>query len=260
MVEATLRLLRFGLERTAAQWFVLLSGEHWPVVDLEEWERATAESGVDAVVDADPLPSRLRFGRDPDEVNQYLARSTHRWVTFRAPKSERAHEAVGGLMKLSRLTHPVFKLEFAHRRGSWVLGLPRRRRPLDNWTFYRGSQWIVVNRRAAATILDADPAVTEWFSSSWIPDESYIQTLMHHRAHGLQVRNAPTTFVLTTPTRPTPDWMRLGLQDLPAVWDSGAPFARKVDPGERPEVLLAIDEAVDQSRVVSRADTHRSPG
>jgi Core-2/I-Branching enzyme len=258
MVEATLRLLRFGVEHTTAEWFVLLSGEHWPILDLGDWETTTARSGMDAIVQADPLPSRLRFGRDTGQGSELLARATQRWFVFAAPRSEHVHRAVGALTKLSRFVHPVFTLEFAHRRRSWVLGLPRRRRSVGRTTLYRGSQWIALNREAAETVLDADPSVAEWFSKSWIPDETYLQTLLHQAA-GLVVDNAPTTFVLSTPERPSPGWMRLAAEDLPAAWASGAPFARKVDPIERPEVLHAIDQAVDQSRIVSPADTRRSP-
>jgi hypothetical protein len=159
------------------------------------------------------------------------------------------------LMKVSCHTHPVVKLEYVHRRGSWVLGLPRPKGPLHGWTFFRGSQWILLNRRAAQSVLRADPAVPAWFRRSWIPDETYFQTLLH-KEEGLVVRNEPVTYVLETPQRPTQGWMRLGMEDLPAMWASGAPFARKVDPVERPEVLNAIDEVVDRARSVAR----RGPG
>jgi len=244
MVDATLRLLRFALEELDADWFVLLSGEHRPIVDLEGWERSTAQSGLDAFVAADQLSSRLRFGRADPVANQYLARAQHRWVTFPRPRSELVHRAIGALMKVSCSLHPIAKLEYAHRREAWALGIRRRRGSMRGQTFFRGSQWMVLGRRAAEAALDVDPGLSNWFKESWIPDETYFHTVLRSTP-GLVLSNQPVTFVLDTPARPTRGWMRLGLQDLPAVWASGAPFARKVDPSASPEVLTAIDRAVD---------------
>ena len=42
--------------------------------------------------------------------------------------------------------------------------------------------------------------------------------------------------------------MLLKPEDLPAVWNSGAAFARKVDPTERPGVIRALNTEVDRSR------------
>jgi hypothetical protein len=259
MVEATLRLLRCGVDEADADWLVLLSGEHWPVVDLRAWELGTARGGADAIVDADRLPSRLRFGHSDPEANQYLARSLHRWTYFPRPRGGLPHRALGGLMKLSRALHPLYQMEYAHRREAWLVGRRRRRTGLRGITLYRGSQWIALNQKAARRVLEADPGLVDWFAKSWIPDEAFLQTVLHNDRE-LTVRNAKTTFVLDTPLRPTPGWMRLDLDDVPAVAASGAPFARKIDPVERPDVVLALDGLVERSRAVSRMDTRRSPG
>ena len=58
------------------------------------------------------------------------------------------------------------------------------------------------------------------------------------------------------PTR----WMVLGDEDLPAVWASGAAFARKVDPVERPDVLRAIDEEVDRHRALASGMSSETAG
>jgi hypothetical protein len=42
--------------------------------------------------------------------------------------------------------------------------------------------------------------------------------------------------------------MVLDESDLPVVWGSGAAFARKVDPNDRPHISKALDERVDQQR------------
>ena len=148
IVEATLRMVRFALEHLRADWFVIVSGEHWPVTDLRQWEEASADSGVDAFVEADPVPHRLRFGRSDEGGNMYLSRCIHRWVTVKQPRWPAAHRAVGGFWKLSRYINPIVTVEYSHRRQTWFFGRPRLRGPLRNWDFYKGSQWIAFNDRA----------------------------------------------------------------------------------------------------------------
>jgi len=247
MVAATIRLLRYATDNTDADWFVLLSGQHRPVLDLEGWENTTARSGIDAFARADRLPSQLRYGRNLDEKNAYLARSRHRWKAVPRPRNQAGHRAMGAVMKLGRFAHPLFAVEYVHRREAWVIGTRRRLGCMRGQQLHRGSQWIVLNRRAAEVALNVDPAVSAWFRKSWIPDETYFHTVLR-RDPQLVVSNALMTFVLETPERPTPGWMRLNKEHLPAVWASGAPFARKVDPSERPEVMALIDEAVDRLR------------
>jgi hypothetical protein len=243
MIDATERLLRFSLENLASEWFVLLSGDHRPATDLTAWEDAVARASFDAYLPAEQLPGRLRFGRTNVEENLYLARARHRWTTISRPQSTTLHRGIGGLMKLSQWVQPLVTLEFVHRLDGWAIGIRRNTRALNGLTFYRGSQWIALNRRAALAALNVEPRLREWFTRSWIPDETYFHTVL--RSAGLRVSNAPTTFVPEEPAQPTPGWMQLALEDLPAVWESNMPFARKVDISSRPEVAAAIDEVVD---------------
>jgi hypothetical protein len=243
MIDATERLLRFSLENLTSEWFVLLSGDHRPATDLTAWEGAVARASVDAYLPAERLPGRLRFGRRSVDENLYLARARHRWTSISRPKSYGLNRGIAGLMKLSQWVQPFVALEYVHRHDAWAIGIRRNTRELNGLTFYRGSQWIALNRRAALAALNVEPQLREWFTRSWIPDETYFHTVL--RSAGLRVSNAPTTFVLEQPAQPTTGWMQLKLQDLPAVWESHTPFARKVDISSRPEVAAAIDEAVD---------------
>jgi hypothetical protein len=243
MIEASLRLLRFSLENLDSDWFVLLSGNHRPTTDLRSWEVEVAQEPFDAYLPAERLSGQLRFGRAHSDSNLYLTRSRHRWVTLPRPRSAGLQRGIGGLMKLSQWVQPLVALEFVHRRDAWVIGTRRSTRSLDGLTFYRGSQWLALNRPAALAAIDIEARLTNWFKRSWIPDETYFQTVL--RGAGLRVSDKPTTFVLETPAQPTTGWMQLTLDDLSAVWKSGAPFARKIDISTRPEVAEAIDEVVD---------------
>ena len=256
MIEATLRLLRYSVENLSSDWFVLLSGEHRPVTDLQVWERAVMESGFDAYLPSERLEGRLRFGRSHVTSNLYATRTRHKWRSFRRPRSSLLHRGVGGLMKLTQWAQPIVAMEFVHRRDAWVVGWRRSTRRLGSRPFYRGSQWIALSRKAALEALAVEPLLTEWFKRSWIPDEAYFHTVL--RTSDLTISDAPTTFVLETPEQPTTGWMQLTLEDLPAVWGSGTPFARKVDIVSRPEVATSIDEMVARTRLSEGAIA--SPG
>ena len=247
MMEGTVRMLRDAVNRLDADWFVLLSGEHRPAVDLLQWEASISASGNDALLPAEKLPDHLRFGLVDFERNQQLARIRHRWRLIDRPRHPALHRSMGLLMKLSQHTRPLISVEYIHRREAWAVGWRRRRKPVRGWSFYRGSQWFALHRRAVEAALAIDPDVAEWFEHSWIPDETYLQTALRH-VPGLAIANTPTTFVLDTPSKPYPGWMQLSPEDLPTALATGLPFARKVDPSVRPEVVAAIDRAVDGQR------------
>jgi len=247
IVEATLRMLGAAVDRLDADWFVIVSGEHWPVADLATWESSLARSGADALVPSVRLPRRLRFGRGDPDGNRFLARCVHRWATVPRPRTGAAHKALSALAKLSAYTHPLVKLEFSLRSDAWFVGLPRRRGPVRRWTLHKGTEWIAFNRRSAAVLTGVDPAVTRWFQRSHIPDESYIHTVLLH-APGLVVEDSLVTWVPPEPETATPRWMLLTLDQLPVVEASGAAFARKIDFARNPEVAVAIDARVDRRR------------
>jgi hypothetical protein len=252
IVEASLRMIRFARERLHCQWLVMVSGEHWPVTDLAAWEAKVFASGADAVVPADALPSRLRFGtRDPN-ANRDLARCRLRWFRLRQPRAAVAHKALAALSKLSNFTHPVCKLEFSQRNASWFVGVPRRQGPVKLRALYKGSEWFACNARSADLLLQADPRVTSWFRRSHIPDESYFQTLLHDDGR-LSIDRSTVTWVPPQPPVPTAGWMLLKEKELALVTESRAAFARKVDAVRNPEVMRAIDARVDAEMSAVRA-------
>jgi hypothetical protein len=240
-------MIRFAHDDLGADWFVMLSGEHRPVVDLRQWERSIMASGVDAFSEAEALRPSIHFGRSGEDVNRFLARCLHRWVTLKEPRYAIGNKVFTGFWRISRYVLPFCAIEYAHRRQAWFVGLPRRRGRPEGTIFYKGTQWIGFNRRSAEAVLGADTAVTEWFKRSHIPDETYLQTVLHN-APGLTVSSDLVTYVPESPLHPYARWMVLSQEELPVVWRSGAAFARKVDPDERPDVIKAIDEKVEDER------------
>ena len=244
IVEATLRMFRFAHNELKATWCVVVSGEHWPVVNLESWERQLAVGGIDAYLPAQLLPRRLHFGPADRDGNRFLARCVHRWFRINRPQSDVLHKALAGLSKVSQWTHPLAKLEFSLRSNAWFVGLPRKRGPVQGWPLYKGSEWLACDARATTALLDTDTSVIDFFRRSHIPDESFVQTVLR-RAPGLVIDSSDVTWVPPEPVQSEVGWMMLKITQLAQVRAAGVAFARKVDPSKNLEVIDAIDAQVD---------------
>jgi hypothetical protein len=245
IVEATITMLRFAVDELNAEWCVLISGEHRPLTDLAQWEESVTASGFDAFVESRPLPRRLQFGVSMDDDTVFLARCVHQWSVWGAPRHRAVQRALGSLLKVSRYMRPLVSMEYSHRRASWFVGRRRSTRPVQGWTLHKGSQWVALNRKATDFTLGTDPNVTDWFRSSYIPDETYLHTLLNN-ALVLNICNVGITYIGADPQAPLP--MVLSNDDLEKAWKSGAPFARKVSRLTSPDIVQAIDAAVERQR------------
>ena len=242
IVEATLRLVRFAAEELDADWYVLLSGEDRPVVDLAAWEQAMATSGTDGLVPARVVDRRPSFGRAPAAADINFVRYSYRWRAL-PPVRGLTHRAVGLARRVSRYSQPLFKIEYTDRRDRFFLALPRRRRLPAGWVIYTGPQWVALGRRAAEALLHADHEVVEWYRRTWIPDQSFLHTVLHNQPD-LRFSDTPLTYVVPFGTKGRRGDMVLRLEDLGAIRASGAAFARKFDPAVDAEILGAIDAAI----------------
>lgn len=248
VVDASLRLVRFAAESLDADWFVFLSGQHRPVVDLAEWERTLAAADIDGLVPAKPITTRPSWGRRPTAPDINYVRYAYRWRSLPPPTGRAARVALETARRLSRYAQPMFKIEYAPRRQRWFVGVPRRRRVMKDWTLYTGTQWIAFGRGAARVVLEVDPAIVDWYRQTWIPDQSFFQTVLHNQP-GLILRDTPVTYVPPMRlARARPDWMALRREDLPDIQASGAAFARKFDTSVDAEILPLIDAAIDRAR------------
>jgi hypothetical protein len=64
-----------------------------------------------------------------------------------------------------------------------------------------GSQWWCLRRRTVEWILDFTkkrPDVMRFFRTTWIPDETFFQTLVRHVVPGNEIRTHPLTFLMFT--------------------------------------------------------------
>ena len=118
---------------------------------------------------------------------------------------------------------------------------------MNGWSIYKGSEWIACRAGAVGELMATPAPVTSWFMRSHIPDECYVQSVLH-QASGLVTHDVLVTWVPPEPQQPTPGWMMLQPDHLAEVLASGAAFARKVDLAGRPDVVRLLDQEVDLGR------------
>ncbi|WP_373354827.1 DUF5928 domain-containing protein [Pseudoroseicyclus sp. CXY001] len=79
------------------------------------------------------------------------------------------------------------------------LGLTRR--PPEDLTIMIGSQWWCLRRRTMEAILAflaERPDVLRFFRTTWIPDETFFQTMVRHLVPEAEIRNRTLTFLMFT--------------------------------------------------------------
>src|ERR1700694_1780002 len=179
-IEASFRLLRFAHDVLDADWYVLISGEDRPIVNLAEWERQLDMSGLDAaLVGSDAGKPDAPIGRRANERQRRSARYHHRW--FLVPKIQNRHlrRVMWHLTALSQFCNPLFSMEYFWRRDSWLIGVRRLRGGLpQRWSIYMGSQWMALGRLGALAVLHADHAVVRHFRRTMLPDEAFFHTVL----------------------------------------------------------------------------------
>lgn len=133
----------------------------------------------------------------------------------------------------------VYRHWFNERKRKWlfyrsldaqqVLGLSRKLP--SGLRIHIGSQWWCIRRDTVARILDwcrNHPDVLRFFSTTWIPDETFIQTLVRHLVRVDEIRNRTLTFLLFTDYG-MPATFYNDHYDMLLAQD--ALFARKISPG-----------------------------
>jgi hypothetical protein len=260
MVETSLRLLQFAAEELNADWCAFLSGEDRPVLDLARWERKLASTGIDGLVPATPVDRKPVFGRSPTAGDVNFTRYSYRWREI-PPVGGAARSAVELARRVSRYAQPLFKIEYTNRRERFFVGFPRRRRLPAGWTLYTGPQWVACSRRSMEALLAVDDTVIEWYRQTWIPDQSFFQTVLYNQP-GLVLDRSPLTYVVSFRDKQERGDMVLRASDLEVVRQSGAAFARKFDPSVDAEILRVVDAEIDaevESDVEVESDADPAP-
>lgn len=235
LTEAMVEALAVARGVTDADYFVVISGQDYPVRDLAAWEGAVRGAGVDALLD--PL------GEHPDDW-----RVCWRMLPVSAPRHGRAYRLLRHVAwRLGTLTRPLLWIlpRFVDSDRRWLIGVLRLRpRPPGGVRVTKCSQWMTLSGRAVDAVVArdaADPALRGYFAGVRISDESYVQSLVHDDP-ALQVLHSATTARILDPGNSSPR-----LLDATAVREladlARTPFVRKLAPGDD-AARAAADELV----------------
>lgn len=235
MVKSLLEVLRFSLDETAADYFVNISGQCYPIRDLQEWEEGVAALKVGAIME--PMP---------DQPDDHL----YRWTVGRFPglQSDWIQRFFAHVVwRLGRHLPPRAWLYPRYVRGTgpthvWF-GLPRRRRQTPaSVPVIRGSTWMCLSKEAVENLLQrsADKGVTSFFKTVRVPDESLFSSLLV--TSGLRVAPGIVSARRFEPGASSPNW--LTPSELVHYRDSPSPFIRKMPVDADDELLHAADQLV----------------
>ena len=173
LVAATLGALRAAAEHfPLATHFYLISGDCLPIKSAEHARDFLGRDDLDHIETVDFHRSGwIRTGIRDERL------------IYRHPFNERRHP----------------KLFYASIAVQRRLGLARR---LPRGIGMRiGSQWWCLRRETVEALFDLcrrRPEILRFFRMTWIPDETFFQTLVAHLVPAAQIRNRPPTFLMFT--------------------------------------------------------------
>ena len=203
LVRATLAGMKLLCSGSGApQWCSLLSGACYPAMPAQRAIDDLERGGYDAYIHherIDPLNPRRRFHRE----------SFLRYFGWRLKLWNSSYRNVAP-PRLNALRSPYARHGF---------------------DCYAGAHWFTCRAEAARYLLEwseANPWLADHLGNRDLPEETYFQTVLCNRP----------AFRLCGDYRRYIDWSMggrhpktLGVEDLPAVFASGAHFARKFPPG-----------------------------
>jgi hypothetical protein len=170
LVAATLDMLRTALARfPGATHFYMISGDCTPIKPRAHIARFLAEADRDFIEHHDFFESDwIRTGMKEERL------------IYRHLVNERERK----------------RLFYALLEAQKRLGMTR---PLPQGIPIRiGSQWWVLRRKTAQRVLahvDANPRLVRFFRTTWIPDETFFQTVVPHVTPRAEVVNRTLTFL-----------------------------------------------------------------
>ncbi|MES2539400.1 MAG: DUF5928 domain-containing protein [Pseudomonadota bacterium] len=205
LVAATLEALRAAVDAfPGATHFYMLSGDCMPIKTAEYIHAALERE------DADHIESFDFFGSGWIKTGIQEERLTYRhWFNERRRK----------------------KLFYASIEVQKKLGLARK--VPEDLKIRIGSQWWCLRRRTVEAVLEfiaRRPDVRRFFMTTWIPDETFFQTLVAHLVPDREIRSRTLTFLMFT------DYgMPVTFYDdhFDMLIAQGFLFARKISPDAR---------------------------
>lgn len=243
LVEAMLEAMEFGRSMTDAEYFVLISGQDYPVLDLAAWEDELVSRGPDAVLDPHPgQPRNWRYRWSSPTLRRTGVAPLDRAVRFAA-------------CRVGDVTDGVIPMHTSPRAGDDRLFVGVRRASPPPVTVTKCSQWMTLSRLAVDAVLERDRCdrrTRTFFQHTQIPDESYVQSLLHDDPR-LIVMHTDTSAKNFEPGAPNPTWLDPGQLDY-LIRRSAAPFVRKIPVNVDPQVVERADTLATRSPEQARLD------
>jgi hypothetical protein len=242
MLYPTMRSLEWLVDHRDFDWFVLLSGQDYPVQPLAGIERSLASTPYDGFVESTVV----------ERASWLVGPSRYLYQYYELPKFR-------GWQRLRHFIDCHAQSMRARGRTPRIL-IPGRKdpgfhigiRPLDSpfggdFRCYVGSAWWTINRRCV------DYLVRTWrrrldlhrhyIRTLFAATESYPQTVLRNNRQ-LNLRNDDVRYVGWNDHRETGHPDVLGAKDFEAITTSGDHFARKFDDREDGRILDMLDEHI----------------
>jgi hypothetical protein len=173
LVAATLLAVRAAVDAfPRATHFYMLSGDCMPIKSAEYAHAFLDNAETDFIESFDFFKSDwIKTGIKAERLvyRHWFNERTHKWLFYKS-------------------------MEWQEK-----LGLKRRIPP--DMQIQIGSQWWCLRRRTIETLLkfcDSRPDVVRFFASTWIPDETFFQTLVRHLVPEHEIVSRTLTFLMFT--------------------------------------------------------------
>jgi hypothetical protein len=248
MVTAVLKCMQTAISQTQFDWFVLLSGQDYPVAPLERIERDLGDARCDAFLDARRIASgQVAFRWRREETTRlgrryYFTYQQAPTLGRRLPRPLRS--AAMRLLFVLDAHQPFVSLWPMPSGVPWRLGTRNLLTPFGRRRPCRvGSSWFNISRRGVQRVLDhsrEQQRLVRHYRRTVHPDESFFQTLICADPE-LQVSPDISRYQIWeaggSPLHPN----ILTVDHVQELLRSGKHFARKLDEEVDSQVLDLID-------------------
>lgn len=210
IVNATLSCLRqLCSTQKSYDYVFLISGQDYPIKPLSEVKRFLEKNWSQQFIEAFPMAE------------------PNKWT-----------EAGGPYQAMTRVSNWHFFLRSRH----FLLPLPRK--IPNSLVPYGGSQWWALTGDCVQWVvnyLNTNPGVVNYFKYTFIPDESFFQTLVCNSPFKEAVANRNLTYIDWENPNPTPPRV-MTVEDIVALRNSNLLMARKFEPGRSDKVMDLLDQ------------------
>jgi hypothetical protein len=253
LTAAHWRMLDWAAAATDCDWFVLLSGQDYPVQPLQLLEDKLAATTANAYLDAMPCSAA-----DPDDRRDFYLRYWYQYFWWldsetlgKVPACVRPLATQVRNSVASRVSARERRLYFYYMADGigTIVGWRKRHVPYsDSFPLWKGSNWITTDRNATEALqryrVD-HPGYVAHCRRTLLSDESATQTVLMNDS-SLKVELELLHCIRWEPPSPHP--VLLTSADYDYLVGSGKPFARKFDSGLDSEILDRLDDMLERSQ------------